>query len=372
MKRELSALVITAFLTTSTFGTAMAAEADSLKVAAGVTPDSIIYSVERAVEDIQLVLTRDDVEKAELLTQNAQERLAETQAMDDDNKVELAQKAAEDYTETIEKANEQIQNMVDNDEDDEEDSQNSEVTTDTTVDDGNVINEKLAELLEKNVELQKKSVDVLAALLEKLPEESRQAITAVIVKQVVHTEAVRNFVEAKKAYNDGTKAIKEAEKALRDAQKSGEQEKISEAEAALDQAKAVLEGLAETKSQAWKAKKDVKSLIEQTLAEINNSDDETGTETVVQEETQVQDGEEIQKQNNKIRQKVKEIESKVEKELNINVKQEDKKKDIEEEKKNEVQQKVEDEKNQVQTQKGNVQVKGKGAEHKSAEKKGNN
>lgn len=289
MKKKLAALLIAAFLTTSTFSTAFAAEAGDMTNKAGVTPDSILYPVDKLIENIRLALSSGDVNKAILLAKYAEERLAETQAMINKGKTTLAEAAADDYSKAMEKADNIIQDAADSGDNNSEvaDTQNNAVeeendaeqTTGEAIsvkpsDDGRI--EALKDLLEKNIELQKKSIDVLTALLDKLPEKSKQAITVVIVKQVMHTEAVRNFVDTKKACNEGKKEVKAAEKYVRDARKSGDENKIAAANKALEDANEKLAQLKEQSDAARYVKKNINSLIQKKLSEINASIEKTG------------------------------------------------------------------------------------------------
>lgn len=366
MRKKITALLITAFLTTSPFGTAFAAEAENVNSVAGITPDSIFYSVERTVEKIQLVLTSDPVKTVTLLTDNAEERLAEAQVMNEEDKVELAEQAANEYTTTVDQVSQIIQTAVEqaNAEDvsntttgtttgattgttTETTTGTTSTTTGTTTDtttpttggvnqDG--MNAVLAELLKKNEELQKKSVNVLASLLDKLPENAQKAITAVIVKQVLHTEAVRNYVEAKKEYN---------------------KDRNSETKAKLEA--------------AIKAKKEIKSVIETKLAEINA---EGSVEVLGSAESGEQNAED-----NEIMESLEKVKDKVEKDLKAKKDVQEKKLEVEkkaEDQKKAEEKKIEIEEKKLETQK-KVEKKKKEAQQKVEEKvkedqkkKGNN
>ena len=59
-----------------------ATEEDST-VEAGLTPDNFFYFLDRMVENVQLSLTSDSIEKAKLLTEIALERLAELNSLDE-------------------------------------------------------------------------------------------------------------------------------------------------------------------------------------------------------------------------------------------------------------------------------------------------
>jgi hypothetical protein len=214
MKRKISAMVLTVFLAASTITPAFAAGETQTK-GAGITPDSILYPVDKAIEAIQLALTSSNIKKAELLAQNAEERLAEVQAMLDKNKIDIAKNTAEDYSETAEKADDEVQKASDKAAN-TEDAKKAEA-----------LKAEIDKFLEEHKDVQKHSVEVLEGLLTKLPEEARAKVAANIVKQTLHSEAVKKFVAAKKQK-------KEAEKALDDAKKTGDQAKIAEAQKALD------------------------------------------------------------------------------------------------------------------------------------------
>jgi len=386
MKRKLSALLITVFLITSTFGTAFAADGEDIKKTAGITPDSILYPVERVIEDIQQALTFDNVKGALLLTEIAEERLAEAQVMIEQNKIELAQKAAEDYTKTIEEANSTTQEAADetNKEDStatgttattDKEAVNNENTSQTPAeeekqDEKNVV---LEELLEKNIEIQKKSIDVLAALLDKLPEEARQSVTAVIVKQIMHAEAVKDFVQTKKTYNDGRKDLREAVKMLDNAKKSGDAPKIEEAQKALDEVKGKLADIKDEMDKAVEAKKDIKTAIANKLAELNLGKEETEE---VPEETEIQDVEEVEDKDSQekvIKEDIEKVIERVKKELKEQYKEEHKEqikekveqhkeeiKEKKEEKKEEVKESVEQNKESSKPEQKNEGSRGKG------------
>lgn len=271
MKKKLLALLIVVIVTLSTPGVALAAEPDENKNAAGVTPDSILYPVDKLIEDIREALTSNDVDKAVLLTRFAEERLAEAQVMIEDGKTKLAQAAADEYAKLAQEVNDTIQNA---DEDEKEEAQSGETTTGSSVSvsqdkDQDGFNDILEELIERNTVIQKNSINVLSRLLEKVPEQAKEALTAAIVKQVMRAEAVRDFVIAKKAYIVGRKAVKVMEKELNDAEKSNDQAKIDAAGKALDEANKKLEDLAKLKDEAFATKKNINTLIKNKLSEMN-------------------------------------------------------------------------------------------------------
>lgn len=78
----------------------------------GITPDSVLYSVDQLVEDIRLSMISDIEKKAELLIAITQERLAEAKQMTEEDKIEYVNKAMEAYGERIEEAFESVSEAV--------------------------------------------------------------------------------------------------------------------------------------------------------------------------------------------------------------------------------------------------------------------
>lgn len=74
----------------------------------GITPDSTFYFLDKLAEKIVLIFTFSPEKKAEVLLEDANERLAEAQAMTDAGKDALAEKTAQDYASTIDAVQVQI------------------------------------------------------------------------------------------------------------------------------------------------------------------------------------------------------------------------------------------------------------------------
>jgi hypothetical protein len=269
MKNKLIALLMAAVMTLSTPIAALATETGDVSKKAGITPDSILYPVDKLIEDIREALTSNDVDKAILLTDCAEERLAEAQLMMKEGETKLAQVAADNYTGLTGKVNDTIQHACGNKESSKEDETTGSSISTLQDKDNDGINDILEELIERNATLQKNSINVLAELLKKVPEQSKEAITKAIVNQIMRAKAVKDFVTAKKAYNEGKKEVKGIEKELKDVQKSGDKTKIDAAYEALENANKKLQELAAQKNEAWNAKKNVKTSIENKLSEMN-------------------------------------------------------------------------------------------------------
>lgn len=69
---------------------------------AGVTPDSALWGLDKAFEQLNLLLTFDKATRTEIELEHASERLAEARVMIKDNKVSDAELAEEEHKRTIE------------------------------------------------------------------------------------------------------------------------------------------------------------------------------------------------------------------------------------------------------------------------------
>jgi len=84
---------------------------------AGTTPDSLFWGLDKAFDQISLLLTTGDVDKAKKGLEIAEERLAEIREMIEENKLEYAEKAKEAHGKTLLKV---INNVGEIEEDDSE------------------------------------------------------------------------------------------------------------------------------------------------------------------------------------------------------------------------------------------------------------
>ena len=81
---------------------------------AGVTPDSALYTFDTLADDISLALTFDDAAKAELSLEIAEERLAESTQMVEENNTEAAAEAEAQHEEALTDAEESIEALESN------------------------------------------------------------------------------------------------------------------------------------------------------------------------------------------------------------------------------------------------------------------
>ena len=79
----------------------------------GITPDSFLWGIDKALEQISLFLMTSPSSKATKGLEHAQERLAEIKAMIEENKLDAAKKAEESHGETLAEVQENIEEIED-------------------------------------------------------------------------------------------------------------------------------------------------------------------------------------------------------------------------------------------------------------------
>ncbi|MEK6916227.1 MAG: DUF5667 domain-containing protein, partial [Nanoarchaeota archaeon] len=89
------------------------ANAQQTETAAGVTPDSFIWGLDKALDQIGLLLTFDKGEKAKKGLEIARERLFEVKQMIEENKLEAAEKAKEEHGKTLLKVKQRVLEIED-------------------------------------------------------------------------------------------------------------------------------------------------------------------------------------------------------------------------------------------------------------------
>ena len=86
-------------------------ETEVTVVDAGITPDSPLYGLERAMERIHLAFVRNKLGRAKLKLRFAEERLAETEKMIEVGNDEAAQEAQEAHDETLAEVEDDVQEI---------------------------------------------------------------------------------------------------------------------------------------------------------------------------------------------------------------------------------------------------------------------
>lgn len=239
------AILVASILIAGNFGVKVFADevTTSYKEQAGITPDSILYPIDTAVDNLRVTLTSSEEKEAALLTDIAEERLGESEVMAEENKIEEAEKALEDYNEKITEAADKLQEIVN--------------TTDENV--GEEEQAKIDELEKDIQEAQEDSLEILDDIQEKVGEENSEVVDKIIETQTAKKEAVAAFVKERHELNAARKNLKMAEVELKKIEKSGDAEAAKKAEEALvqyqeayNQAKTELNTAFEKKQQAVK------------------------------------------------------------------------------------------------------------------------
>ena len=78
---------------------------------AGVTPDSFLWGLDKAIDQLTLLLTFDKGEKAKKGIEIARERLLEVKEMIEENKLEAAEKAKEEHGRTLVNVKEKVKEI---------------------------------------------------------------------------------------------------------------------------------------------------------------------------------------------------------------------------------------------------------------------
>lgn len=191
MKRFIVPVALSILLTFST--TAFAAEGS--EVDAGITPDSILYPVDKLVEDVQLLVTTDPQKEAELLIDFAEERLSEAGEMVTAGETELVQDTINEYIDTINDATEAVSEVV------LSDATQSEVKEElqTELQDAAQVNDNIAENLEEEQQ-------------QELNETKETVIASANVVKDIDKEVVKTLREKDLGYGQIAQIVLLAEK----------------------------------------------------------------------------------------------------------------------------------------------------------------
>ncbi|GLC32487.1 DUF5667 domain-containing protein [Clostridium omnivorum] len=193
---------------------AFAEDTVSLSGEAGITPDSIFYPIDKAIDNLKVIFTKGDADKAEALEKIAEERLGESEVMTQKGKTKDAKEALDSYVETIGEVQDKLEAA----------EKNGQQETDK----GYL--EELQKVEESVAEKQQKSIEVLTALLDKAPENAKENLTKVIEMQTAKKEAVDNMVKERQEYNAAKKQYNTLKEQLEAAKKSGDAETTAKLE----------------------------------------------------------------------------------------------------------------------------------------------
>lgn len=228
---------------------------------AGITPDSIFYPIDVALDNLKIALTSGTVAKARIELKVADERLSESIVMTIKNKPSLAAQAAQKYSTTITNVEDKLQ---------------TELQNNTNTDDTN-INAQTTALEQQITAEQQKGTDDLSNIESKVPEETKQTISNIIETRTARAQAVQNMVQKLHALNDARKAYNKAQVALNKAQKSGDTESINAATSTLTASQTAYNQAKEDFTKAFQSKQEAVKKATTSANNDNTSDNSTAT-----------------------------------------------------------------------------------------------
>lgn len=233
----------------------------SYKDEAGITPDSLLYTIDQAIDNLRVVLASNTEKKATVMAGIAEERLGESEVMAEKGDAELAEEALKEYNAKITEASDKLQEVVNS----------TEVAAPVTTEENP--NEKLEKSitdLEKAIqEVQEKSLVVLDNLKQVIPKESVETVKGVIEDQTTHKEAVAKFVAERHGFNAAKKTLNMANIALKKVEKSGSEADIKAAQDKLTAAQSAYMLAKTDLNAAFEAKKAADAKIEENKEEVN-------------------------------------------------------------------------------------------------------
>lgn len=264
MKRTSLAILTSAFLIISNLGVRVHAdEVNSYTETAGVTPNDLTYGIDKFLEKISITFTFSDGSKIEKLIDIANERLAESQVMAEDEEAKLAEQALVDYNEALSEAQEKLQDIIEISKDEEVEEMETDVV----------------EIQQEAEAAQESAEEALEEVQEMLPEESKDIVDEIKALQNVRKEAVRTMVEArhelnaaKKRYNASRVTLKKAEKAGEEAALKTAQEALLDAENVFNTEKTEYIAAFEAKQATIKETNEARKALVMQLEEQGNED----------------------------------------------------------------------------------------------------
>lgn len=239
----------------------------SYKEDAGITPDNLLYVIDKAVDQLRITLANSTEKKAAVITEIAEERLGESEVMTEKGKIELAQKTLEEYNKKITEAANKLQEVVANLEASEKEG--LDAAAEENLDEK--LEQSLIDLATAIQQAQEKSLAVLDSLKNAAPEESVKSIEKVIEEQTAHKEAVANFVAERHEFNAAKKSLNMAKVALKKLEKSGNEEDLKAAQAKLTEAQKEYMTAQTELHAAFKTKKTADLKIEQNKEKASQS-----------------------------------------------------------------------------------------------------
>jgi hypothetical protein len=157
----------TATQTTEANANATITSDSTATTAEAVNPDSLLYKLKDLLKQIQLLFTFNDQAKADLLIEQANEKIKELESLNQNNTTEYNEKLLETIHDTLEKAQEILKEAKVEAESEQDESAKIEIAAKETT----------------AVQTEKHSLVVLKSLLNKVPEQGKKGIANAISKQ---------------------------------------------------------------------------------------------------------------------------------------------------------------------------------------------
>ena len=285
MKKLRSILLTGVFITLNISTTAFANEKIiSFKEEAGITPDSMLYPIDKLMEKTSVALKFDEEKKVKILTEIAQERLGESEVMIQEGKQDLVEEALKGYEESINETTDLIDNIIEEVQNiDNEDMLKDETTelTDEELVDIDKEEDKIENLKEELTKQQEQSIEVLGQLQDTVSDEAKVKLEQVLQMQIAKKAAVTNLVEKVHEFNKEKKELNMLKVQLKKSSKTGDEEAIKKAE---QDYQLKLNEYNISKENMEEAKEQHKIIVKQNLDEKDRDEDESENQENKQQE----------------------------------------------------------------------------------------
>jgi hypothetical protein len=239
------ALFVTAIAVSLSLGGRVLADTNTATFTdkAGITPDNtILYPIDKAIDNLKVSIASGDDKKAEALVAVAEERLGESEVLADNEKTDLSTQTLNEYNDKMADAQDKVEDAID------------ELSSSTT--DSAIKLDELEKLATAIANRQMKSIEVLKNIENKVSGNAKETLAQVIEMQTRKKEAIVAVAKERETLLQNKKAVKEAEKKLEQAKKAGDEQAIKTAEDTLTKAQLILTTQNEKFSQVVVAKKE--------------------------------------------------------------------------------------------------------------------
>lgn len=254
------AFFVTALAVSLSIGGRALADTNTATLAdkAGITPDNtILYPIDKALDDLKVIIASGNEKKAEALAEIAEERLGESEVLANKEKTDLLNQTLMEYVDKMTEAQDKIDDAID------------ETSNNTT--DGTVKLDELQKLESIIINKQMNSIDILKNIETKVSGNTKGTLSLVIEMQTRKKDAIVAVDEERQMLLQNKQAVREAQKKLDEAKKAGDEQAIKTAENALKLAQQTLTTENEKLDQLVAAKKEaMQGEVGQLKKEANN------------------------------------------------------------------------------------------------------